>query len=184
MIPALRHLERLRVALAGHPIHQPMLAIDPPRLPARQIAAERFGLPAPAPLQMPLHIHRLVEHALDYDAIVEHVIVDTVAAVWEAADWWADSVVDRSGERVLGDQSEAVVEAGYIGFTRRLAEVRHTIFKNLREVGIRRFAELDPDQARRLRPSAMMSAIVRLLMPDARPSSIAACKARNFSSRS
>ena len=34
MIPALRDLERLRVFLATHPIHQPMLAVDPSRTPA------------------------------------------------------------------------------------------------------------------------------------------------------
>ena len=86
MIPALRHFERLRLALARHPVHQPILAAEAPRPPAGQIAAEPLGLPAPAPLQMPLHVHRLVEHALDDDAIVEHVIVDPVTAVGEAAD--------------------------------------------------------------------------------------------------
>lgn len=44
MIPALRHLQRLRLPTARHAIHQPVLLIDPPRPPARQIAAERLGL--------------------------------------------------------------------------------------------------------------------------------------------
>ena len=44
MIPAPRHLERMIRALARHPNHQPMPAVDPPRPPARQIATERFGL--------------------------------------------------------------------------------------------------------------------------------------------
>ena len=44
MIPALRHLQRLLVALADDAIHQPVFLIDPPRPPARQIAAQRFGL--------------------------------------------------------------------------------------------------------------------------------------------
>jgi hypothetical protein len=44
MIPALRDLKRLRIALARHPIYQPMLAVDPAGPPAGQIAAERFRL--------------------------------------------------------------------------------------------------------------------------------------------
>jgi hypothetical protein len=44
MIPALRDLQRLRIATAAHPVHQPMFAIDPARPPAGQVAAERPGL--------------------------------------------------------------------------------------------------------------------------------------------
>ena len=48
MIPALRHVERLARALARHPNHQPMFPVDAARPPARQVAAERFGLAGPA----------------------------------------------------------------------------------------------------------------------------------------
>ena len=44
MIATLRNLQRLRLALAAHPIDQPMLAVDPPGPPAFQIAGQRFGL--------------------------------------------------------------------------------------------------------------------------------------------
>jgi hypothetical protein len=43
LIPALRDLQRLRIAAGRHAVHQPVLMIDPARPPARQIAAERFG---------------------------------------------------------------------------------------------------------------------------------------------
>jgi hypothetical protein len=43
-IPALRHFEHLSSALADNAIDQPMLSVDPPRPPARQIAAEQLGL--------------------------------------------------------------------------------------------------------------------------------------------
>ena len=39
MIPARHHLQRLSIAAARHAIHQPVLLTDPPRPPARQIAA-------------------------------------------------------------------------------------------------------------------------------------------------
>ena len=48
MIPTLRNLQRLRVATAAHPVHQPMFAIDPAGPPAGQVPAERLGLPGAA----------------------------------------------------------------------------------------------------------------------------------------
>ena len=56
---------------------------------------------------MPLHIHRLVQDALNDHLAVKHVVENTVAAVKEAADRWADVIVDRAGERMLGNQREA-----------------------------------------------------------------------------
>lgn len=44
MIPALRDLQRLRIAASRHAVHESVLVADPARPPARQIAAERFGL--------------------------------------------------------------------------------------------------------------------------------------------
>lgn len=44
MIPALRHLDRLPLALARHAVDQALFAADPARPPAREVAAERFGL--------------------------------------------------------------------------------------------------------------------------------------------
>jgi len=43
MIPALRDLQRLRIAASRHAVHESVLVADPARPPARQIAAERFG---------------------------------------------------------------------------------------------------------------------------------------------
>src|SRR5437868_11361573 len=44
MIAALRHFQRLRLAFAAHPVDQPMLLVDPPRPPSREVAAEGLGL--------------------------------------------------------------------------------------------------------------------------------------------
>ena len=44
MIPALRHFQRLCLALTAHAIDQPMLAIDAAGSPATEVSAERFGL--------------------------------------------------------------------------------------------------------------------------------------------
>jgi len=43
MIPALRYLQRLRIAASRHAVYESVLMVDPARPPARQIAAERFG---------------------------------------------------------------------------------------------------------------------------------------------
>ena len=43
MIPALRDLQRLRIAASRHAVHESVLMADPARPPARQIATERFG---------------------------------------------------------------------------------------------------------------------------------------------
>src|SRR4051812_27295279 len=48
MVPALRHFQRLRLALAADPIDQPLLPVDPTRPPAGEIAAQRLGLARPA----------------------------------------------------------------------------------------------------------------------------------------
>ena len=47
MIPALRHLQRLLVPRPDHPIDRPMFQADPPRPPARQVAAQRLRLAGP-----------------------------------------------------------------------------------------------------------------------------------------
>jgi len=39
-----QNLQRLCIALARHPVHQAMLAIDPPRPPARQVALQWLRL--------------------------------------------------------------------------------------------------------------------------------------------
>ena len=44
MIPALSDLQGLRIAAARPAVHQPVFMVDPARPPARQFAAERFGL--------------------------------------------------------------------------------------------------------------------------------------------
>lgn len=44
VIPALRHFERLRFALAADAIDQPMFAIDPAGPPAAQVPAKWLGL--------------------------------------------------------------------------------------------------------------------------------------------
>lgn len=44
MIPALRHIQRLRIALAADAIDQSVFAADPAGPPARKVAAQRFGL--------------------------------------------------------------------------------------------------------------------------------------------
>ena len=62
MIPALRNLQRLRIAGSRHAVHQPVLMVYPARPPARQIAAERFGFAvdleriAPAFLDQRVHL--------------------------------------------------------------------------------------------------------------------------------
>lgn len=61
MIPALRHFERLRLALAPHPVHQPMLAVDAAGPPAGEIAAQRFGLAGSAKRVA----HALLEQRVD-----------------------------------------------------------------------------------------------------------------------
>jgi len=43
MIPALRNLQRLRIAPSRHAVHDSVLMADPARPPTRQIAAERLG---------------------------------------------------------------------------------------------------------------------------------------------
>ena len=44
MIPALRHVQRLRVTFAGHALDQPMFAIDPARPPPAEVPAKWLGL--------------------------------------------------------------------------------------------------------------------------------------------
>ena len=123
---------------------------------------------------MPFHVHRVMKHTLHHDLLAVKIIKDAVAAMGEAANMRVDLVAHRAGFGMTGEQIERALEAQHIIVRDGGAEDMDAVVKNVGQVGVGGFAEDDPDCHLPARDAATMSATVRALRPEARPTSIAA----------